>query len=83
MRLYLLIFIFLIIKISNADIGSVPGTVNQLENDPAQESVEQETDELYEAIDELNEPQEQGERVKEVKPTHHYQDEPQVNQEDE
>lgn len=61
----------------HADIGSVPGTINQVEKDPAQRGFEKEYDELEEVMEDLDEPQMQTEKESNAaKPTHEVQDEP-------
>ncbi len=80
MKLQLLIILFLILKIAHADLGNVPGTVNQIEKDPAERSFEKEYDELEEVMENLDEPQKQTEKESPVnKPTHEVQEEPHEN----
>ena len=58
MKALLLLFSFLsLTSYAQLDLGGVPGTVNQVEKDPAQRRFEKEYEELYQVMDDLDEPQ--------------------------
>lgn len=55
-KLTLLCLLISLTSPSLAQIEAVPGTLNQIENDPAQEGFEKEYDDLQKTIDDLDKP---------------------------
>ena len=65
---------------SYADIGAVPGTLNQLEADPAEREVQKEYDELQNVMNDVVDPKESKAKEESVElPSHHIQEEPYRN----
>jgi hypothetical protein len=67
----MLTFLSLLISLTStgyAQIEAVPGTINQIENDPAQKGFEREYDDLQKTIDDLDTPvKKQNEQERESK----------------
>jgi peptidoglycan hydrolase CwlO-like protein len=64
----ILCFLIFLTSPGLAQIEAVPGTLNQIENDPAQKGFEKEYDDLQKTIDDLDRPVEkQSEETRESK----------------